>query len=79
MAMHQEHHIPAACPACGTDLLEPERYDDGRAFVCDVCGAHVQWRDGHVRLSWGHGELHPVEPHDRPHRVVPRGAEEGTP
>lgn len=72
-AMHEEHHVPAACPACGGDLLEPDRYDDSRAYVCDLCGVHILWSDGHVRLSWDHRPFRVGEPHDRPHRVGPRG------
>jgi dienelactone hydrolase len=44
------------CPACGADLLLPER-DDPATFVCEACGAHVLRREDHRHFVFDHRRI----------------------
>ncbi len=63
-----EVHGHSVCPACGTDLLVPEREDLG--FVCKGCGVHLVRRGRRIHLEWDHRDLASPGPHERPHLYV---------
>ena len=63
------------CPACGGDLLVPER--DELGFECEICGVHLERRAGHGHLEWDHRELPGPGPHDHPHRLLVERPVEG--
>jgi dienelactone hydrolase len=46
----------SVCPACGADLLLPER-DEPATFVCATCGAHVLRREDHRHFVFDHRQI----------------------
>jgi len=44
------------CPACGTELLLPER-DEPATFECEACGAHVLRREDHRHFVFDHRRI----------------------
>ena len=48
------------CPACGADLLLPER-EAPATLVCEACGAHVLRREDHRHFVFDHRRI--SEPH----------------
>jgi len=68
MPTSEIHGRGFVCPACGADLLVPERDDLG--FACEVCGVHLVRREGHIHLEWNHRDMPGPGPHERPHRFM---------
>jgi predicted RNA-binding Zn-ribbon protein involved in translation (DUF1610 family) len=58
-------HGYSVCPACGTDLLVPERENLG--FTCEGCGVHLVRRGRRIHLVWDHCDMADQAPHARPH------------
>jgi dienelactone hydrolase len=54
MGSASEH--ASLCPACGADLLLPER-EEPATFVCEACGAHVLRREDHRHFVFDHRNI----------------------